>query len=173
MKLIEGMKQLKVIEKRMKSNAERINQYAAIVSSERPIFNTEVEQRKQVQSLIQANTDLAGEYLTLKKRVDFTNIQVRVSISKESYSISDLLQIRRVVGALMKGTYAALNDRLAEQRLIATRVSSGQTGEKPPRVERMYDETEKYGGMQKWQDLLDEIETRLEVINATTELLSL
>lgn len=168
MKLIEGMKTLKVIEKRMQHNAERINQYAAIVSTERPIFGTEVEQRKQLESLIQANTDLAKEYLSIKKRVDMTNLKTEITIGKDIFTIGDLLQIQRNVAKLMRLTFHALNDRLAEQRLTSMRQ---QSTEKAPRVERMYDENRKYEGLQYWQGLEDEIETRLEVINATTELL--
>lgn len=174
MKLIEGMKKLKVIEKRMTTNSERINQYATILSTERPHFGTDSEQRKEVQSLIQANTDLAQEYLNLKKRVDLTNIQTLVTITKERYSISDLLQLRRNIARLMRNTYFALNDKQAEARLaLHGRQASIQTGEKPPRVERFYDEKDKYAGLQRWQDLEDEIETRLEVINATTELVEI
>lgn len=170
MKLIEGMKTLKVIEKKMQHNAERINQYAAIVSSERPIFGTETEQRRQVEQLIQSNTDLAKQYLSLKKAVDLTNIQTQVTIGKETFSISDLLQIQRNVAKLMKTTYSALNDKQAEQRITTMRQP---TTEKPPHVERMYDENEKYKGLQYWQGIEDEIETRLEVINATTDLIEL
>ena len=169
MKLIEGMKQLKVIEKKIGHNAQRIQEYAAIVSTERPIFGTEAEQRKQVESLLQANGDLAKEYLALKKRVDLTNIQTQVTIGKETYSISDLLQIKRTVANLMRVTYNALNDMTAASRLQSLR---GQANEKPPHIERMYDETVKYTGLQYWQGLQDEIETRIEVINATTELVA-
>ena len=165
------MKQLKVTEKKMAHNTERINQYASLVSSERPIFGTEVEQRKQIQSLIQSNTDLAKEYLVLKKRIDFTNLQTQVTIGKESFAIADLLQIKRNIALLMKKTYQALNDRQAEARLASIRQQP--TGDKPPRIERMYDENAKYEGLQYWQGLEDEIETRLEVINATTDLLEL
>jgi hypothetical protein len=171
MKLIEGMKHLKVIEKKMGHNAVRISEYAAIVSTEKPIFGTEVEQRKQVEQLIQSNTDLATEYLNLKKRVDLTNIQTQVTIGKQTFSISDLLQIKRTVAKLMETTYQALNDQLAERRLVGMRQQAG--GDKVARVERMYDETRKYEGLQHWQALRDEIETRIEVINATTELIEL
>jgi len=170
MKLIEGMKTLKVIEKKMQHNAERINQYASIISTERPIFGTEVEQRKQLESLIQANTDLATEYLKIKKMVDMTNLKSEVKIGKDVFTIADLLQIQRNVAKLMRLTYNSLNDKLAEQRLMSMRQ---QATEKAPRVERMYDENRKYEGLQYWQGLEDEIETRLEVINATTELIEL
>jgi len=170
MKLIEGMKTLKVIEKKMQHNAERINQYASIISTERPIFGTEVEQRKQLESLIQANTDLATEYLKIKKMVDMTNLKSEVKIGKDVFTIADLLQIQRNVAKLMRLTYNSLNDKLAEQRLMSMRQ---QATDKVPRVERMYDENRKYEGLQYWQGLEDEIETRLEVINATTELIEL
>jgi len=170
MKLIEGMKKLKVIEKKIQHNTQRINEYAAIVSSERPIFGTEVAQRTQIQELIQSNKDLASEYLSLKKRVDLTNIKSMVSIGKDTFSISDLLQIQRNVAKLMKETFSALNDREAQGRLQSIRQHSA---EKPPHIDRMYDENEKHKGLQYWQGLEDEIETRLEVINATTDLIEL
>ena len=70
----------------------------------------------------------------------------------------------------MKMTYNSLNDKVAEQRLMSTRF---QSIEKAPRIDRFYDEHKKYEGLQYWQGLLYEIDTRLEVINATTELLEL
>lgn len=82
------------------------------------------------------------------------------------------LQIKRLVGKWMRNTYAALNDKLAEQRMAAMRIQL-QSADKTPRIERMYDENKKYEGMQFWQGLEDEIEVRIEVINATTELIEL
>lgn len=169
MKLIEGMKRLKIIEKKMLHNAERINQYASMLSTERPIFGTDTEQRKQVEQLIQSNVDLGKEYLSIKCRVDKTNLETVVTVGKENFAIADLLQIKRSVAALMKRTYQSLNDQQAEMRLRTIRQQPA-AGEKPPHVERMYDENKKYEGLQYWQGLEDEIEQRLEVINATTEL---
>lgn len=167
MKLIEGMKNLKVLEKRMETNVERIQQYAAIVSTEKPVFANEIEQRAQVASLITANEDLVKEYMDVKKRVDLTNLNTVVTIGKESFTISDLLVLRRGLGRKAMRTYSALNDTQAESRM---RSINKVSGDKTPQIERMYDEKDKYAGQKKWQDLLDEIETRLEVINATTDL---
>jgi neutral trehalase len=168
MKLIEGMKTLRVIQKRIQQNAERINEYAAIVSTEKPTYGSELEQRKQVESLIQSNLDLSREYLNLKKTIDYTNLMTKVTIGKDTFSISDLLQIRRNIANLMIGTFDALNERKAEARLLRIKAI---TSDKAPRIERMYDENTKFEGLQYWQGLKDEIEIRLEVINATTELL--
>ena len=43
MMIIEGMKRLRVIKKRMASNIDSVNKYAAIISSERPMFGSEDE----------------------------------------------------------------------------------------------------------------------------------
>lgn len=170
--LIEGMKTLKVLEKRIATNTRRINEYAAIVSTERPVFATQKEQEAEIKTLIQANGDLVTEYLDLKRRVDMTNLQTRVQIGKDGYTIADLLQLRRGLAKMMRQTYQALNDDVAEARLRAmtSRYAPSASGEKPPHIERLYDEKAKNEGLRHWQDLEDEIETRLEVINATTPL---
>ncbi len=175
MKLIEGMKQLKILEKRIVQNTGFINDYAAIVSNERPKFANEQEQKKEIQGLLQANEDLAKQYLGLKKRIEKTNLETIVTIGKDSYAIFDLLIYRRGLAKLMRGSYMALNDKQAEQRLaqLTSRFAPAQTGEKAPHIDKMYDEKERNNALRRWQDLEDEIETRLEVINATTELLEL
>jgi len=50
--IIEGMKRLRVIKKRMANNIEGVNKYAAIVSNERPMFGSEDEQKKEVKQII-------------------------------------------------------------------------------------------------------------------------
>lgn len=171
MKLIEAMKRIKVIEKQIASNSGRISEYAAIVSTERPAFGTEDAQRKEIRGLIQSSEDLLLEYLRLKSAVLKTNLVTTVAIQGRNYSVADLLVLRRGGAKLMKQTYASLSTQNADHRLgLVGRASVAQTGEKSPHVERMYDEKEKHAGIQKWQDLEDEIEMRLETINAVTDL---
>jgi hypothetical protein len=43
-------------------------------------------------------------------------------------------------------------------------------GERSPQVVLFYDEKDKIAGLDKWQDLYNNIDSRLEVINATTDL---
>lgn len=90
MMIIEGMKRLRVIKKRMASNIDSVNKYAAIISSERPMFGSEDEQKKEVKEIIQSNLDLLREYLKLKKRIERTNLQTVVEIGGVEYTISDL-----------------------------------------------------------------------------------
>jgi hypothetical protein len=171
LKLIEGMKKLKVLEKHIGRNTERIQQYASIASTERPFFAGEKEQEEEVKKLIQANKDLVAEYLNLKKRVDLTNLMTRVTIGKEEFALADLLILRRGLSKLMQKTFAALNDSQGQARLAQIRQSLQGATDKAPHVIRLYDENEKISGLQYWQGLDDLIEQRLEVINATTDMI--
>jgi len=168
MKIIEALKKLKVIEKRMEKNRQQITQYASMISTERPIFDTEEKQRKEVSSLIQSNTDLMKEYLDLKGKIEKTNITVKVEMGGVQYSISDLLLIKRKMAKVMMSTYEALNTSAGQSRL--RQVSIG-AGERSPQVVQLYDEKDKIAGLDKWQDLYHNIDSRLEVINATTDLM--
>jgi len=172
MMIVEGLKRLGVIQKRMESNIRSINQYASIVSNERPLFGDEKSQKKEVQALIQSNIDLHKEALKLKNRIERTNLQTIVEIQGVEYTISDLLFLDRSMKNLITGTYEALNINYAQTRLgqmgmRGAHVAAGET----LRVEHMYDEKEKNKQLRVWNDLFDNISARLEVINATTPLL--
>jgi phenylalanyl-tRNA synthetase alpha subunit len=167
-KIIEGMKQLKVIEKRIQKNTQEITQYASMVNTERPSFDSDVEQKRQVESRIQANKDLLKEYLFLKRKIEYTNLNTVVEIGGVSYTISDLLVIKRHMAKAMLETYDALNLNAAQSRMQRGGYA-GPTGEKIQAI-AMYDEKTKNAGRREWQDLYDNINSRLEVINATTDL---
>ena len=174
MKLIEGMKKLKVLEKHIDRNTERILMYSSAPSNEKPTFGDEKTQKSEVKQLIQSNTDLVNEYLHLKNRVDMTNLTTTVSIGKRGFKIIDLLILRRGLAKRMEKTFHALDTTYADKRLSSMqRNVSLQPGEKAPHAIRFYDENEKFEGLQDWQGLQDEIEQRLEVINAVTDLINI
>ena len=169
MKIIEGMKRLRVIEKRMESQRNAVTEYASKLSTEMPRFQTKEDQAKEVASLIQSNNDLCAEYLRIKRSIEYTNLKVTVELQKKEYSISDLLVIKRKLADRMVATYRALNDTAARDRLRNAPKFDGET----PKVEILYDERTKLDNIRKWQDLADIIDSRLEVINATTDLIEM
>ena len=168
MKIVEAMKKLRVIEKRMKSNSDSITKYSSMLSTERPYFPTEDDQRDEIRSLVQSNTDLFTEYLGLKKRIEKTNIFVTVELGGKGYSLSDLLVIKRKLAVKMIETYSAMNDKEGHQRIRNARTPSSIEGN--VNIVRFYVEDVKNKGLREWQDLYDNIDSRLEVINATTDL---
>jgi len=169
--LVEGMKGLAVLEKRMAKNIEQVRNYACILSSERPAFGSEDEQKKEIGKLLQSNEDLMKEIITLKERIERTNLDTKVQFDGVEYSISALLLIKRKVAKIMLDTYSALNDKQANGRMsMSSRMGSAPDG-KPVHIVRLYDERKKNDMLAKWQAMYDNISSRLEVINATTKLL--
>lgn len=169
MKIIEALKKLKLIEKKMASNIENIAMYSSTVSTERPFFGTEDAQRKEVDKLIQSNTDLVKEYLRTKEMVEYTNLKIKVPFrGNQEYSLSELLALKRKVGDALINTYQALSTRYADQRMA--RAPKDLEG-KPAQVARLYDEGRKNEALLDLMTFMSDIESRLEVINATTDLI--
>ena len=170
--VIQAMKELRLIEKKMDNNASAIQRYASMVSTEKPYFESEDRQKKEIKSLIQSNQNLMERYLDLKKRIEYSNLLSIVEIGGTKYTISDLLVIKRRLAQKMLHTFNSLNDQEGNSRLRSFGSSTNQSGERP-HVIRFYREEDKNENLRVWQDLYDNIESRLEVINATTPLVSL
>ena len=169
MKLIEALKRLRIIEKRVKSQNENITRYSSMISTERPLFETEDRQKKEVKSLIQSNEDLIKEYLGLKRRIDLTNLGTFRVMNSERYSIADLLNIQRKAYDMGKSTFKALSDHASQGRLVSMRHMSPEG--KTPVVNRLYAEEDRIKGLKYWQDLYDSIGAVLEIMNATVDLI--
>jgi len=167
MKVVEGMKTLKILEKRMKANCQNITRYASMVNTEKALFENEAKQEQEVRSLVQSNVDLMTEALKLKKQIELTNLRTTVQIGNEKFTISDLLFIKHKMGDAMLATFYAMNDTEGNKRLRNAPTLEGKT----PQVRRFYKEETRIEGLKKWQELLDNINIRLEVINATTDLI--
>lgn len=169
-KLVEALKRLRVIEKKMvKQNPENISRYSSMVSTEKPLFETEEKQRKAVSSLVQSSMDLLQEYLVLKKQIEETNLRTEVEMGGTKYTLSDLLIIKRKLAQIMISTFTSMNDTEGQRRLSMARGSAPEG--KTPHVVRFYKEEDRNKGLNEWQDLYDNIDSRLEVIVATTDLI--
>lgn len=171
MTITEGLKKLKLITKRIAKNCEEIERYSSLLSNEKPIFETEVKQREEVRKLIQSNQDLEREYCRIKAMIDYTNLMVIVQIEDEKRTIHSWLTVLRKTGQQLIKTYHSLSDRDASSRQMRFRDKETNMA---PTVLRLYDENEKRTALRKWEDLTSgkTIEGRLEVVNATTHLLT-
>jgi hypothetical protein len=170
MTITEGLKKLRLLEKRIGKNCEEIERYSSLLSNEKPIFDTEAKQREEVKKLIQANMDLEAEYCKIKAMVDYTNLRTVVVIDDESRTIHGWLTVLRKTGSLLIKTYRSLSTQEASRSQMRFRDKEGST----PMLIRLYDENDKRAGERKWEDLTSgkTIEGRLEVVNATTILLT-
>ncbi len=168
MTITEGLKKLRLLDKRMVKNCEEIEKYSSLLSNEKPIFDTEQVQRDEVAKLIQANTDLEAEYCRIKAMVDYTNLVTVVIIEDEKRSIHSWLTVLRKTGQRLIQTYKSLSTNEAKRNQLRYRDKDSLS----PTTIRLYDENSKRTGQRKWEDLTagKTIEGRLEVVNATTEL---
>jgi len=170
MKLVEGLKELKLIEKKMEKNREQINQYASKLSVEKPQFETEKDQNQKVQSLIQANKDLARNYVELNNRIAYTNLTTFIDYEGETYRVADLLIYVRKMHDPIVRTIEALNENSARLRM---KTFNMQQGEKLY-IERFYKEEFKNNELQRLEKLdKSRVIARLETLNAVTDLTEL
>jgi hypothetical protein len=167
MKLIEAMKELKLVEKRMEKNIEQITQYSSGLSNEKEIFGSEQKQIDEVKSLLQANVDLFNRYLYLKRSIERTNLETKVEFSVGTYSISELLVIKRRLQHGVINTFKALNTQSAEARMRTIKIPDNVE----VKVVRYYREEEKNLLLKSWMEFFENIDGRLEVVNATTDLI--
>ena len=163
MTIIEGLKKLKMIIRRMDKNNENISKYSAQWDNQRLYFGDETLQRAEIRKLIQSNNDLMLQYVELKTRIERTNLNTVVDIGGYALPIASWLIVLRKTGIKMLESYRSMNTDHAGRRVL---------GDKDSKLIRFYTEEDKNKGLRKWDDLLHgEIEGRLEVVNATTKLL--
>ena len=168
MMIIEGLKKLKLFKKKIATNAKLIEEYSSILSTERPVFDSEAEQRKQVQSLVQANMDLNTAISTMKQRIDLTNLLTRVKFFGREWTIHEMIQHRRnLIVEHILPTYNALSNKGASARFR----NLSNVGD--AKVVCLFDEKEKQKQLAEWNEIKETIDSRLETVNATTRLLDL
>ena len=168
MKLIEALKSQKKINEKIDRNVRLLEVYATKLSIEKPIFETDESQRNEVQKLLNANLSLVDHYLWLKRCIEYTNVNVKVEIFGKIYTIADLLHLKRVGIEMILKTYKSLNDFNSQQR-ITTR----KNFDRDVTIDYFYDEKEKNDKIKEWRDLYDAIDSKLEIINATTDMIDI
>lgn len=168
MKIIEALKELPILEKRIAKQYQQIRDYSSYGSHVGPTFATQEEQINQVKSLIQSNEDLVSRYLKLRRVLNKTNCAIEVTIGTETLSIIEWITMRKSAGKMMIDTYNSQSILVATQHIntkpadIASGVSVG--------VVRCFDEKEKNASIAAMQAILEKIDASLEMVNATTDL---
>ena len=166
MTIVEGIKELKIIKKKMRKNADLITKYSSQPDSEKALLGDRPAQEAEVKSLVQSTEDLAKEYNAISVALTYTNLIIAVEINGKVHTIHELIQMRRELLELRLKNYQAMNDNnynSAGRRF-------GTTSADKVQIERYYDEKWKQGKIRETEDLLHAIDSRLENINATTNL---
>jgi uncharacterized protein YjaZ len=170
MKIIEALKELKLVEKKMAANIEDIQKYSSGINIEKSVFGTETEHKREVAGLIQSNLDLAQRYADLKMHIENTNLVTYITIDGLAHSIAQWLIIKRKLGQYYVATYNALNDSVGRNKLkLASRSDDSERIE----VVRYYEERDVNEQRRRWRDLIHNIEAQLEIVNATQDIVEI
>lgn len=176
MKIIECIKEFPLLIKRMDANTAKINQYASTTTLQEDMpFGTVEAQKKEVASLVQANVDLFERYMHLTRSLMLTNATTIVEIAGQKRSITEWLHIRgagklsAIAFEKLTATYQGLNTNTANAQL---RQFSGKVDltEKSLQAIRCYDQKMVDEKAAEFLELRGIIDAKLEIVNATTDL---
>lgn len=171
MKIIEALKELKLIKAKIESEIPLINKYASALDTESLPLKEASAHKAEVKSLIQSCEDLAMRYVYLKNRIDYTNLKTLVSMkSGKAYTIAELLIMKRTTLEWVRTVYSNVTTGAADLRKAKLQQKLID-GAKEAQVLRFFDEKEIDYKKRELLELHHEIDGTLEIINATTELI--
>lgn len=169
MKIVEALKELKTLDKRITKQCEKITLYASGLEGQ-PAFESDSEQEREVQALIQSNKDLIARRTELRLAIYKTNLSERIDTVLGNITIAEAIILRDGSLNYYNKTYESLNDKSGGQKFNdAARL--GVDAANPPRLKRYYKESVKNDELSKYEAFKDQIDGILEVVNAERELL--
>ena len=166
MKIIEALKELPLINKKIESNKQQISQYAALASNKEKPFGSNEKQREKVASLIQANEDLANNFEIITNNLAYTNTVLKINIDGVEKTIREWIVFKNVTAPMRISTFQCL-DTAHEQRNSKVTAEDLTEGFK---VERMYDEEKKLMAIAAVSDLVGKVDAALEIVNVTNDI---
>ena len=168
MKIIDALKELPLIEKKVHKNAEQVEKYASYGSHVGAEFEDQAQQEKELKSLLQSNKDLLERYRKLKLALSKTNNETVVTINDKAMTITEWIIFRNKTSSLATSVYNRLTTRKAESDIRNTQVNlnEGQV----VGIVKCYQEKDKNNALEYVADLYSQIDATLERVNATTDL---
>lgn len=171
MKLIEALKRLPVIEKRIQKNLGLINDYCCAIDNGNMdlAFETPEKQQAEVISILQAVNDLVAEKASLRRRLAMTNAKTVVTIGGMEKTITEWIEYRERGMTNVLQAYLNLNTREAESKLRNGNINIDP--DKGFKTVRFYDEKQRNEMIERYENIRDNIDAQLEKVNATTDLI--
>ncbi len=169
MKIIEALKKLKDLARKADDLKDKVQKHCADLDCESPIYP---DQKRQVSEWTQAHSDIVKEILTLRYAIQKTNIMTNVSIELDgkhvTKTIAEWIHRRKDLAKMEESLWQSLSDR-------GLRDSSYQVTKESPLTQikrRLYfDPLERDRKREIFRSEPSKIDSTLEIINATTELL--
>jgi len=172
MKIIEALKGLKEMKRRASDLRDKISRHSAYKSSETAVYGSQVEQTKQVKEWLQAHSDLVKEIEALTLAVHKTNLETPVTISLGGQDVT-----KSIAAWILRRKELAGYEQMAWNGLTDRRISEGyELNSANERVQvsivRCYSPQERDAKVGLYDSEPALINSKLEVINATTDLVT-
>jgi hypothetical protein len=168
-KIIEALKKIKQNKEKVEDLQEKIGSVCANLSFETPLYGSETGTK--IKEWLQSCQDLSQENVRLLVAISRTNLVTPVTIElggkRVTKTIAEWIWRRREYARLDLSTFAKLTDRGLKEG--ASNTSTGVPME--IKIVRHYDPQTRDAAMAIYQAEPHEIDSTLEVINATTDLI--
>lgn len=168
MKLIQAMKQIQDLQRKLDDLKGKIAIYCADLSFESPLYEN---QKQTVSGWIQSGSDILKEILRLRIAVQKTNLETQVSIELNgktvTKSIAEWIHRRRDLATSEYNLWSRLTDKNLKEGLH--RATSGV--ESMVTIRRYFDPAERDSNMELYRSEPSIIDSNLEVVNAVTDLI--
>jgi len=172
MKIIEALKGLKELKRKASDLRDKIARHSAYKSSETAVYGTKEDQMKQVKEWVQAHSDIIKEIENLTLRIHKTNLATDVTISLGGKDVTKSIAAWILRRTELAGYETACWNGLTDRRIVEG-FETNSAGEKfAVSVVRCYSPKERDEKVELYTSEPSEINGRLEVINAVTELLA-
>lgn len=170
MVLIEAMKEQKLLLRKIDDLRKKITSNSALMDYENPPYSVE-GQGKQIKEWQQSCHDCISRVEKLRIAVQRTNLQTEVTIKLGSNtitkSIAAWIHRRRDLANLEESCWNILTDKGLKDGFIA---SGGSDDKTPCKIVRFYDLKERDNKVSLFSEEPILIDTKLEIVNATTDL---
>ena len=168
MKLIEALKEIQMNQKKSDDLREKIARHSAHLNMETPVYS---EQNKQVREWLQAHSDILKEIMKLRISIQRTNLATDVVIElggkAVTKTIAEWIHRRRDLARLEMSSWVGLTDKNLKEGNMQQ-----STGELVPvKIIRCYDPKERDEMVDLYTNEPTIIDSRLEVVNAITDLI--
>lgn len=171
MKIIEALKELPLIDKKLEKNNALIVSYAASVDAGTVHnglkFASVEEQTNQVAALIQSSEDLVARKAKIRKALAKTNATMVVAIGAKTKTITEWIEYRKGGLAALQSAYSRLKDDHVANEVRNVKFD----GTQGIKIVRHYDEANRNAKLNEILELATKIDTTLETVNATTDLI--
>lgn len=168
MKIIEGLKQIKDLQRKAEDLRTKISKFSAYLSYETPMY---VDQKEQVSLWLQSHSDILKEILRLRIAIQKTNLSTVVTIdiggTSVTKSIAEWIHRRRDLADLGCQSWKMLTDKGLKEG-----IATDTQGEKREvKIIRCYEPSLKDKYIELFTTEPTTIDSRLETVNAVTDLI--